>query len=453
MRVKTSLALALAGIGALLGLIYSGYSTADFVAHLDRQLHPVSCSFTPGLQAPTQLDAEASGCKVAMFSTYSSFWRDRYWGGIPWSLFAVGLFAFALALALWGLIGRQGHGVVCSTYLLLAGLGAVGASVAFFYISLNELRSFCTLCVGTYVSSALLFIGAVLTALAAHSDRRAEAERRAAAADDDDPLSDESMPFKPPTPATPLYLTLLGLAVVGVEMLAAVLAPAYVYSNTLPSYDGYVKSCGEMDTATFGDARLLPVGRQGGDAAPTLLVMDPLCAACKAFHERMTDTGYADKLSIRAFLLPLDAECNWMIQDSMHPGACLLSKAMLCHSDADTMLAYIYENQEQFRVDGLGKRVDRIRSALFDSFPDLKECVDAPKTKMRLNKVLRFAVENRLPLLTPQLYIHGQRLCDEDTDLGLDYAMPRLLNGGALPEGSQKPKVPASRLQQTGGVQ
>ena len=35
--------------GALVGLTFAGFSTYDFVQHLDRQVHSVHCSFIPGL--------------------------------------------------------------------------------------------------------------------------------------------------------------------------------------------------------------------------------------------------------------------------------------------------------------------------------------------------------------------------------------------------------------------
>src|SRR5580698_3820239 len=76
---------------AALGLVFATYSTYDYVEHLDRQMHAVHCSFIPG--APASADAE-NACKTALFSPYSAFFRETYWGGIPISLFAVGAFAF-----------------------------------------------------------------------------------------------------------------------------------------------------------------------------------------------------------------------------------------------------------------------------------------------------------------------------------------------------------------------
>ena len=32
-----------------------------------------------------------------------------------------------------------------------------------------------------------------------------------------------------------------------------------------------------------------------------------------------------------------------------------------------------------------------------------------------------------MPIITPQLYVEGVRMCDEDTDLGMDYALERMI--------------------------
>ena len=36
-------------------------------------------------------------------------------------------------------------------------------------------------------------------------------------------------------------------------------------------------------------------------------------------------------------------------------------------------------------------------------------------------------MENAIPVLTPQLFIGDRRVCDEDTDLGLEYTATALL--------------------------
>ena len=43
-----------------------------------------------------------------------------------------------------------------------------------------------------------------------------------------------------------------------------------------------------------------------------------------------------------------------------------------------------------------------------------------------MNKSMRWAVTNQLPVMMPQVFVNGVKLCDEDTDLGLD-------RGAAIP--------------------
>ena len=43
-------------MAALLGLAFSGVSTKDYVNHLDRQIHDISCSFIPGVTATQGAD-------------------------------------------------------------------------------------------------------------------------------------------------------------------------------------------------------------------------------------------------------------------------------------------------------------------------------------------------------------------------------------------------------------
>ena len=408
MSKKTYLFLAIALVGAGLGLFYSGFSTSDFVAHLDRQLHPVSCSLLPGLTETTMLDQGAEGCKVAMFSPYSSFWRDRYWGGVPWSLFAMGLFGFALALALWGIVSRKGHHLSVNIGLLAAALVAVVASLVFFGISVSKLHDMCKTCVGTYIASAVLALGAALVFVSSIGDRRraaAEGETASGTA------------------------TLLAILVVLAEMGVASVLPVALFLKDVPDYGKYVTECGSLQTQEDKNQVLIPLGKPVAGGTDAVLVMDPLCPACSAFHKRILETQYAAKMNFKLVMLPLDSECNWMMTDSMHPGSCVLAKAMVCAKDkAGEVLDWSYSNLKDFRPkDKADNPSSRIKEAVVKAFPQVRDCLDSPDTKIALNKSLNWAVDQSLPVLTPQLYVNGRRLCDEDTDLGLDYAMGRLL--------------------------
>ena len=128
-------------------------------------------------------------------------------------------------------------------------------------------------------------------------------------------------------------------------------------------------------------------------------------------------------------LFPLDKPCNWMVKESLHPGACAVTEAIHCApEDAQAMLDYAFAHQEELLA--LGREDDaKLRAELERVFPKVQGCLGSARVKAIVNKSLRWAVPNALNVQTPQLFIEGKRLCDEDTDLGLDYTLNRFLNG------------------------
>jgi hypothetical protein len=116
-----------------------------------------------------------------------------------------------------------------------------------------------------------------------------------------------------------------------------------------------------------------------------------------------------------------------MVDRPIHAGACAVSEAVLCaEDDAQDVLAWAFAEQEAIRTateqdPGAAARMVRQR------FPALGECVGSPSVRARLNRALRWAVNNQLPVLTPQVYVNDTRICDADTDLGLDWTLARLL--------------------------
>ena len=163
---------------------------------------------------------------------------------------------------------------------------------------------------------------------------------------------------------------------------------------------------------------------------PEVAVADPLCPACPGLATRQRASDLYEKLSIQAVLFPLDATCNWMVKESLHPGACAVSEAMLCDKDgAEEILDYAFANQEELR--NIAKQSDdKIRSRAEQKCPRLKGCPGSAKIKNTLNKSLKWAVSNAIPVLTPQLFIGDKRVCDEDTDLGLEYTVNKMIEGG-----------------------
>ena len=80
----------------------------------------------------------------------------------------------------------------------------------------------------------------------------------------------------------------------------------------------------------------------------------------------------------------------------------------------------------RLKVEDSVRTGEQLKQVIAARFPKEAACIDDPKTDRRLTQMLQFAVENHIRVSTPQFYLDGQRLCDEDSDLGLSYALRRL---------------------------
>lgn len=405
-------------LGALVGLTFSAFSTNDFVAHLDRQVHSLHCSFVPGL---TKTDASGhSGCHVTMMSPYSSFLREQFWGGLPISLPAMSVFAFLVFWALKLVFARQQRDRARTGFLFLATLVPVLASVVMAIISFATLDTACKLCIGIYGSSVVCAIAAwVLWSQAKRLPEELSAQRYA----DDPPFpGDRAEGFTSDRSGGFGFGRAMLTFVLGV---AFVLIPIVGYVSAMPNYARYTKGCGELEKPQDAYNVMVPIGPQGGVEA--IEVLDPLCPACDAFERRLHSSSLGERLSRKALLFPLDSSCNWMVSEAVHPGACAVSEAILCaRGGADRVLQWAFEHQTEIRQ-ASAKNPDAAQRAVLAQFPNLKGCMGSPKVKSQINRSLRWVVANHLPVLTPQLYIAGKKLCDEDIDLGLNYTLARML--------------------------
>lgn len=394
-------------VAAIAGLFFAGFSTYDFVAHLDRQVHGIHCSFIPGIE---ETDATGStGCHVTLMSPYSSVMRASIWGGLPISLPAMSVFAFLLFYAAsLPILGRQ-RDPRATLFLLLGTLVPVGASAVMGYLSIVTLDAACKLCIGIYVSSGLTFVGALLLFL------------RARKGEDDEAPEDRA----------PLGWGRLAAAfAVGVLFVAV---PTVVYAGTAPDFERYVGECGELAQMPSEDL-LVPLGPQN-QGVNVVEVFDPLCPACKGFEERFDAQAASAEVNRRVLLFPLDDECNWMVDDAIHAGACAISEAVLCARDTagvepEAVIDWAFTNQLSIR-EGAEADPDSAAQRARDQFPALAECIGSPQARAQLNNGLRFAVDNQMPIITPQVFVNGLRMCDEDTDLGMDFALRRLIDRSA----------------------
>lgn len=385
--------------GALGGAFFSGLSTGDFMQHLDRQVHAIHCSLLPGAAGEM-----ASGCRTVMMSPYSSVLREHLWGGVPVSLAALAVFAFLAyraALPLW-----RGHLAPGETKVLMAAAALpVATSIGFGAISFTVLDAVCKVCIGIYAASAACLAGAVLAHRAAGPAVAAGRAR-----------------------LVPALLEGTGLV--------AALTVAYVVLAPAPEARASTLGCGSLVQAEDTAGVMIPLtGGTGGTAA--IEVLDPLCASCKAFDARLAASALGERLALRGVLFPLDPACNWMVTEAVHPGACAVSEAVLCAAGlgaaprsaaaAGAVLRWAFDRQDELRAMG-ARDPAALRSELERAFPELRGCLGSALVRSKLTKSLRWAVANAIPVLTPQLFVAGARMCDEDTDLGLEYTLTRMLS-------------------------
>lgn len=401
-------------LAATAGLLFASVSTIDFVAHLDRQVHELHCSFVPGLATENE---HSEGCKLTLMSPYSSVLRRSQWGGIPISLPAMAVFAFLLFRSI-DLFGRPaGQRRTAANILLVATGVPVVASLTMGWIALNELEAACKLCIGIYCSSAVSFAAALWAKLAIGSDA---------------PPGDDAA-AQPPSDGG-------GLAwVVAAAQLGGFVAlPVVAYVATAPDFSKFVGSCGQLEAIDDPYGVLVPLD-DNASGTPTVEVLDPLCPACKAFEERLHASGLEPKLHRIGLLFPLDESCNWMVGKSLHPGACAVSEAVLCaHRQGmpvGEVLSWAFEHQAEILAaekNKPGAAAEHVKQR----FGGLSSCLGSAEVQADLNKSLRWAVTHELPVMTPQLYVGGVKVCDEDTDLGLEWALSQVLEkqaSGGLP--------------------
>jgi len=387
-------AFALCGV---LGVAFSAVSTYDFIAHLDRQVHSVSCSFIPGLAESGAMNA--SGCYTVMMSPYSSVLRDSTWGGIPIALPSLSVFAFlaffGIALLMKGAELKPSH---LAFAIAAASLPTI-TSLIYWFIAVSEVGALCKNCVGIYASS----FGALAAAIAAFA-----------------------LSLKRPKPQTedPIPWGFFGMSFAEGVLFVAV--PLVAFMALKPAYTAEMARCGELMHSEDKYGVRISLHKNAGGAEAIELV-DPLCPACKAFRDRLETSGLIDRVNLEGVMFPLDKTCNWMVGESLHPGACTVSEAVLCAGDrAEEVLNWSLDNSEELR--GIAKAdPNALTAKIKQQFPFIADCVGKPAVKSKVNKSLRWIISNSSRVMTPQLFVNGVKLCDEDSDLGLEFALNRLL--------------------------
>lgn len=398
-------------VASVLGLIFASYSTFDYADHLDRRLHDIHCSIIPGAPPTDAADA----CRAAMYSPYSALMKEKYWGGVPISLFAVGAFTFFLGFSVYLALAGPRAPKKAVQFFAAASLTPVIATIVMLTISITKLGSFCLMCVGIYISSFLLAGAAVLGYLGSNKASPAPA------GGGQSPYDRPADPYRGSRDVSwffpPAWLVGLGVFT---------LLPAVVYASAMPDHRPYLGNCGALKMKDESSNALLHIVSPRS-TQKVVLFEDPLCPTCKAFHERLLVEDVYDKLDVKLSLFPLDSECNWMLTDPLHPGACLVARAVICGGPkAREVLEWSYENQEELARAGKAG-AQQLRAAIQAKWgAQTLQCMDAKTTTITLNKHLHFAADNSVPVSTPQMYLGDKRFCDEDTDLGLRYTLSQV---------------------------
>lgn len=399
-------------VGATIGLVFAGVSTYDFVQHLDRQVHSLHCSFIPGMG---HSGTGESGCQAALMSTYSSVFRGKVWGGVPIALPAMSVFAFLLLAAIDIGITRRKDDKKATLFLLAATCLPLLMSLVMFTISLSKLGSLCKLCACIYIASLMCFAGALMSFFRA---RRPLASTGAA----------QLVPVETSGVTNGRLAGAFGIGV------AFVIIPIALYFMLAPDHSKFIGTCDTLvkPDDQYGVMVKVTNDRIDADAAPAIEVLDPLCPACKAFEQRLEGSDLATRLDRKAVMFPLDSTCNWMVTESTHPGACTVSEAVICAgAKAPEVIAWAFEVQDHVREES-AKDPAAAKRLVVARFPELASCVGSAEAKAKLNRSLRWSVANNVRITTPQLYVRGAKLCDEDVDLGLEFALPRLIDRKAV---------------------
>lgn len=410
-RIGRWIAPALMTLGSLGGLAFAWSSTLDYSRHLDRQVHDLRCGFVPGVAAAPGAD---EGCRAAIYSPYAALMRDKIWGGIPISLFAVGTFSFFAAFSLYLLLsGRNASKTAVKTGGFLA-IGPFLVSILMAYLSATRLGTFCKTCMGIYFSSTALFIGGLLGLLALSRETSSTGEGDGPAPR----LFGNGM-------LVPAWLALAAMCALG---------PAVAYGKSVANHDDKIASCGKLpkpigEKSDLGMKVTLTRASAAGPKTPITLMVDPLCPSCRALHRRLEAEGFLEQMETTLVLFPLDSSCNWMVDRDVHPGACQVAKAMICaqpKNQAVQVLEWAYDQQELLISTAKTQGAKAIDGYIEGSFPGLAACMKEKATTKKLDDMLRFAVDNRLPVSTPQLFLGDVHMCDEDTDMGLVYSLKKL---------------------------
>jgi uncharacterized membrane protein/protein-disulfide isomerase len=321
-KLSRTLLLAFAALGL-------GAASASSYVHYQLLTDPSYSSFC---------DVNATvNCTQAYLSPYGSLL------GVPVALF--GVFFFTLVLLLAGVGGRARSTVRDAIPAYIFAISTVGLAFIFYlgWASYVQLRTFCMLCTGTYVSVAGIFIvsGGATSFPMTTLPRRIPRDVRAFI-------------------SSPVALVLALLFVAGAGTVIASF-PGEQAAHPAPAPLKTLNDQQRADLAKWWDLQPKLESPIPMDGAKVMVVVfsDFQCPHCRAAHDAYKPILAKYGSSQVRFVLkhfPLEGECNSFAPGGGHSAACEAAAAVVLARQtgkADKMTDWLFDNQEKLTPSGV----------------------------------------------------------------------------------------------------
>ncbi len=316
-----------------------------------------------------------------------------------------------------GSLSAKGHAFLL---FIMADL-AMTLSIVLFLISQFIIKSFCLICIASYIISFALFGVSLIIFI---NEKGAKGG-----------LID-GIKF--------LYSNIFSILI----MIGAAFSMPIVFKHYLQAQSGY----SEKELAIKKMARrwqlaqpredllkmpLVPTITVGPAEAPVKIVKfsDFECPACQNLNRSLEKImeKFADKIYLVFVNFPLDSECNPALSSKMHPSACTLAKISLCLTEEDRSLStkQILNTLYEIKLEGndISSNLNQVLSKLNStklSQNKLEKCLLAEATVDKLRQEIAFGLYLQLAA-TPTLYINGKLLESNDPDF-IEDVIRRVVN-------------------------
>ncbi len=388
-----------------------------------------------------------SACRVAMYSPYSALFREELLGRYPhlavrrWARSRSSRRSRSMLLSP---SARRGARRTSCSSPGLTPLLVSAHDVAI--ISATRLGVFCKTCVGIYISSVLLAVGGDLgvprgpqgarrarglvqrgaarvprrTGRGEKAQTRRETGRGAHRAEGA-PAVDEAGQGRAAAPAQPAHRRPAALPAWLVALGVFAVMPALLYVSALPSYASYMTGCGKLEKPTEPNNVAASTSRARARSSRRRSSSIPLCPTCKAFHQRLVAEGVLRQARHDARALPARQRVQLDARPAAPPGRVpRLEGDPLQRTGGAMRRARVGLREPGRPARGRqGRGGPRQRCRRHDPrqrWPGPRRSASTRRRRSSGSSAsCASSVENKLPVSTPQLFLGGTRLCDEDT--------------------------------------